>query len=133
MQKPKQLRNYFRHSLEKHSNMEILIITISYVIQVGQRHFKSPKCLFYIDVIVFYPSAVGADYGKPCSQIYTGLRPFSEPEIRNLAKYMYFIRRRIKGYVDFHSYGQLWMSPWGYTSKYPPSVNKHVSVAVIYQ
>lgn len=70
-------------------------------------------------------ATVGADYGKPCSQIYTGLRPFSEPETRNMAKYMYSIRRRIKGYVDFHSYGQLWMSPWGYTSKYPPSVNKH--------
>jgi hypothetical protein len=26
----------------------------------------------------------------------------------------------VKGYVNFHSYEQLWMSNWGYTNKLPP-------------
>lgn len=66
-------------------------------------------------------ATVGAHHGQPCSDIYPGSRPFSEPETRNLAKYMYSIRNRIKAYVDFHSYGQLWMSPWGFTRFYPPT------------
>lgn len=69
-------------------------------------------------------ATVGAEYGKPCSDIYPGLWPFSEPETRNLGKYMYSIRRRIKGYVDFHCYGQLWMSPWGFTTVLPPTFHK---------
>ena len=28
---------------------------------------------------------------------------------------------RYKGYINFHSYGQLWMSPWGYTAALPPA------------
>ncbi|KAL9959383.1 hypothetical protein ACROYT_G032705 [Oculina patagonica] len=70
-------------------------------------------------------ATVGAHYGQPCSDIYPGERPFSEPEVLHLAKYMYSIRRRIKGYVDFHSYGQLWMSPWGFTRYFPPTYSKH--------
>jgi len=71
-------------------------------------------------------ATVGADHGQPCSDIYPGERPFSEPETHNLATYMYSIRSRIKAYVDFHSYGQLWMSPWGFTRHhYPPSYSKH--------
>ena len=72
-------------------------------------------------LIIFNKSAVGADYGKPCSDIYPGERPFSEPETHNLATYMYSIRDRIKAYVDFHSYGQLWMSPWGFKKDLPPT------------
>ena len=26
----------------------------------------------------------------------------------------------MQGYVDYHSYGELWMSPWGWTSALPP-------------
>ncbi|KAJ7377902.1 corticosteroid- binding protein [Desmophyllum pertusum] len=70
-------------------------------------------------------ASIGADYGKPCSDIYPGQRPFSEPETRHLATYMYSIRGRIKAYVDFHAYGQLWMSPWGFTRKLPPTYTKH--------
>jgi len=70
-------------------------------------------------------ATVGADHGQPCSDIYPGSWPFSEPETRNLAKYMYSIRRRIKAYVDFHSYGQLWMSPWGFTRYFPPTYPKN--------
>lgn len=91
---------------------------------ISQTYMKST-----VTGLILYSSAVGADYGKPCSDIYPGLWPFSEPEARNLGKYMYSIRRRIKGYVDFHCYGQLWMSPWGFTTALPPTFHKeHVSL-----
>lgn len=70
-------------------------------------------------------ATVGADYGKHCSDIYPGERPFSEPESYNLAIYMYSIRDRIKAYVDFHSYGQLWMSAWGFATDLPPTYTKN--------
>lgn len=72
----------------------------------------------------------GAHYGKPCSPIYPGSHPFSEPETFNLARYMYKIRNRIKGYIDFHSYGQLWMSAWGFTRYYPPTYNTNYKAMI---
>ncbi|RMX60512.1 hypothetical protein pdam_00001433 [Pocillopora damicornis] len=79
-------------------------------------------------------ATVGADYGKPCSDIYPGERPFSEPETHNLATYMYSIRDRIKAYVDFHSYGQLWMSPWGFKKDFPPTyrtMNRNAMIRIV--
>lgn len=79
-------------------------------------------------------ATVGADYGKPCSDIYPGERPFSEPETHNLATYMYSIRDRIKAYVDFHSYGQLWMSPWGFKKDLPPTyrtMNRNAMIRIV--
>lgn len=66
-------------------------------------------------------ATVGVEADKPCSQIFPGTHPFSEPEALYLARYMYSIRNRIKVYIDFHAYGQLLMSPWGYTTAYPPT------------
>ncbi|XP_031572403.1 carboxypeptidase B-like [Actinia tenebrosa] len=70
---------------------------------------------------------VGSAPNKPCSPIYPGPRAFSEVETRNVAKFLYSRRKRIRGYVDFHSYGQLWMSPWGYKRQFPPNYRKQAS------
>lgn len=67
---------------------------------------------------------IGSNVDNPCSQIYAGKRPFSEVETKNLASYLYSIRHRLKGYIDFHSYGQLWMCPWGYKKELPPRYHK---------
>lgn len=32
----------------------------------------------------------------------------------------------MKGFIDFHSFAQLWMSPWGYTKKLPPDFKDQV-------
>lgn len=63
---------------------------------------------------------------SPSSDIYTGPRPFSETVTHNVAKYLYRRRHELKGYIDFHAYSQLWMSPWGYTKAYPPKYDKMV-------
>jgi len=60
--------------------------------------------------------------GNPCTETYHGGSSFSEIEVRTVGEYLvnegYF-----KGYIDFHSYSQLWMSPWGYSYNYPEDYN----------
>lgn len=58
--------------------------------------------------------AAGSSTSKR-SDVYRGEYAFSEPEsaaLRDLTK-----RERIALHVDFHSYGQMLLYPWGYTSK----------------
>jgi murein tripeptide amidase MpaA len=55
----------------------------------------------------------------PCSETYRGDSPFSEPEtlaIRDLSN----LSPRLVAAIDYHSYSQLVMSPWGYTATLPP-------------
>lgn len=55
----------------------------------------------------------------PCSDTYHGSKPFSEIEVRSVARYLYGIRRRLIAYYNIHAYSQLWMTPWSYTTTYP--------------
>ncbi|EFO26494.1 hypothetical protein LOAG_01994 [Loa loa] len=56
---------------------------------------------------------------SPCSNIYPGSAAFSEVETAGIRD---FITRQIldlKVYVSLHSYGQLFLAPWGYTNDKP--------------
>lgn len=60
---------------------------------------------------------VGAS-ASPSSDTYRGVGPFSEPEtqaVRDLAR-----TRRPVAAISFHSYSELVLWPWGYTSDVPP-------------
>ncbi|XP_077869578.1 carboxypeptidase B-like [Saccoglossus kowalevskii] len=50
----------------------------------------------------------------PCAYNYRGSHPHSEVEVEAVTKFI-INDPNFKGFVDFHSYGQMWMSPWGYT------------------
>jgi murein tripeptide amidase MpaA len=56
---------------------------------------------------------------NPCSESYQGKAAADQPEV---AAVQDFIREKDEflGYINFHSYSQLWMSPWGYTSDKAP-------------
>lgn len=54
-----------------------------------------------------------------CSDTYQGPSGFSEPEETSVANYISSKNGRVQGYVDYHSYGELWMSPWGWTKALP--------------
>ncbi|XP_052815318.1 carboxypeptidase B-like [Mya arenaria] len=54
----------------------------------------------------------------PCSDTYCGPKAFSEVEVKGVSDFLRNISG-LKGFIDFHSYSQLWMSPWGYTKKLP--------------
>jgi murein tripeptide amidase MpaA len=51
----------------------------------------------------------------PCSDAYQGANAADQPEV---AAVQDFIREKdtFLGYINFHAYSQLWMSPWGWTS-----------------
>ncbi|MDZ4752982.1 MAG: M14 family zinc carboxypeptidase [Phycisphaerae bacterium] len=51
---------------------------------------------------------------NPSSETYRGPFPFSEPETQAMRDF-YLARPNIISNIDFHSYGQLVLSPWGYT------------------
>jgi murein tripeptide amidase MpaA len=55
---------------------------------------------------------------NPCSDSYSGKAAGDQPEV---AAVQDFVREKddFLGYINFHSYSQLWMSPWGYTSAKP--------------
>ena len=55
----------------------------------------------------------------PCSDTYCGMSAFSEIEVKLVADFLLKNNDTIVAYLNFHSYSQLWMSPYGYTTKKP--------------
>lgn len=54
----------------------------------------------------------------PCSESYAGARAADQPEVKAVMDYLR-TKDNFLGYMNFHSYSQLWMSPWGYTYSHP--------------
>jgi len=66
-----------------------------------------------------YEWANGGSSNNPCSDIYHGSGPESTPEVSGVMKYLSTIPR-LSLFIDVHSYGAMWMCPWGFTYNYPP-------------
>ncbi|XP_047475923.1 carboxypeptidase B-like [Penaeus chinensis] len=56
---------------------------------------------------------------QPCSSIYQGMTPSSEPETNALISAVLEVKRRVKAYVSLHAYGQYILYPWGYRRTTP--------------
>ncbi|VDM39618.1 unnamed protein product [Toxocara canis] len=56
---------------------------------------------------------------SPCSNIYAGASPFSEVEVAGIRDFITWQIPDLKIYVSLHSYGQLFLAPWGYTNDKP--------------
>jgi len=56
-----------------------------------------------------------------CSNTFCGNSPASELETKAVSQFLRSNSHILKGFIDFHSYGQLWMFPWGYTDALPSS------------
>merc|ERR1711992_74519 len=67
----------------------------------------------------FHWSETGAS-GDSCSQTYYGPEPFSEVENRNVRDFVSARKDRIVFYQTLHSYSQLILFPWGYTTTPAP-------------
>ncbi len=65
----------------------------------------------------------------PRSDLYRGPAPFSEPETQAMRDFI-LQRPQIVSHVDFHSYSQFMLHPWGYTSQPSPDYSTHNSIAV---
>lgn len=66
---------------------------------------------------------------SPCSNIYAGSVPFSEPEVAALKRFIETDVQDLKIYISLHSYGQLFLSPWGYTSDKPDNHDDQMRAA----
>lgn len=55
----------------------------------------------------------------PCKIDYAGPSPFSENETTAFKDWMSDKKDRVVLYINFHSYGQLWMTPYGYSTNTP--------------
>ncbi|XP_071944100.1 uncharacterized protein [Antedon mediterranea] len=54
----------------------------------------------------------------PCSRTYRGSEPHSEIEIISVTEYLLNVKKTqdIRVFVDWHSYTQLWLAPWSYST-----------------
>merc|ERR1719150_3653298 len=57
--------------------------------------------------------------GNPCSDTYAGGHAFSEPETQAIRDFILNSSSGFHVFLSFHSYGQFWMTPWGYTTDLP--------------
>jgi len=58
--------------------------------------------------------------GTPSSDTYRGTAPFSEPESTAVSKYV-LANGPFNGAIDYHSYSQLILRPYGWTTALPPN------------
>jgi len=63
-----------------------------------------------------------------CSETYRGPNAFSEPEEVAVAEFI-LKRGNVAGYIDFHSYSQLWLLPWGWTAQRPADYTEMMAAA----
>ncbi|CAI8026890.1 Mast cell carboxypeptidase A [Geodia barretti] len=69
----------------------------------------------------------GGSSGSPCSQVYHGSFPASEPETQTTQAY-FGAQNGVIAAVDWHAYSQLILRPYGYTMK--PSPNEEQLSAI---
>ncbi|KAF0289369.1 Carboxypeptidase B [Amphibalanus amphitrite] len=65
----------------------------------------------------------------PCSDIYAGPRPFSEPETRAVRRFILSHAGKLEMFLTFHSYSQLLLLPFGYSEERPPDYSQLLRVA----
>lgn len=56
---------------------------------------------------------------EPCSEIYAGSGPFSEPETKSMDDFMKSTAANFGGFISYHSYGEFILYPWGYDRVVP--------------
>ncbi|XP_023335396.1 carboxypeptidase B isoform X2 [Eurytemora carolleeae] len=71
---------------------------------------------------------IGAS-NRTCSEVYWGTAENSEPETMAVQKTILKYKNNIRVYITFHSYGQSWLTSWGYTSDLPEDYDKLYALA----
>ncbi|KAG0210456.1 hypothetical protein BGX28_009266 [Mortierella sp. GBA30] len=67
----------------------------------------------------------GGSSSDPCADDYMGPSAFSSPEAKNIGDYLKGLPN-VVSYIDFHSYSQLWMVPYGYTNTPPDNYDSYL-------
>jgi len=69
---------------------------------------------------------LGATSTNPCRETYRGSEASSEPETKAVATALLAIKDKVRIYLSFHSYGQYWLTSWGYKTSLPLDNDKLV-------
>ena len=69
----------------------------------------------------------GGSSDLPCGETYNGGAAFSEIESQVVRDTVLSIAGQTAVYLTVHSYGQYWLTPWGYTSALPDDYPQLVS------
>ena len=81
------------------------------------------------DIPVLSEANTGAGTsGNPCDIDFRGYAPFSERETIAVKNWIDSQKSKIVLYINFHAYGQLWMTPYGYSTDTPSNEEEMVSV-----
>lgn len=62
------------------------------------------------------------------SDEFSGPEPMSEPETQNLDKFVRSLDGQLKLYLSLHTYSQLLLYPWGYTTDPVPEINDYKQI-----
>jgi len=67
---------------------------------------------------------------QPCSDSYCGSKAFSEVEVRSVANYVMGLttKQPVLEFIDYHSYGQLYMAPYGWSPAPPPNATEQATL-----
>jgi len=67
---------------------------------------------------------------QPCSDSYCGSKAFSEREVQSMANYVFATnqRQKVLHFIDYHSYGQLYMAPYGWSAAPPPDADAQLQL-----
>ena len=79
-------------------------------------HFQSTCCI-----------GLGASK-DPCQEDYQGRSAMSETEVKYVDNYLKSELKRLVGYLDIHSYSQLWMIPWAFAKENVKDYDELVSI-----
>ncbi|RWS24654.1 carboxypeptidase A2-like protein, partial [Leptotrombidium deliense] len=94
-----------------------------------QKHFAREEC-FGVDLNRNYDANFGGEGSSddPCSHVFQGVSPFSEPETAAIAKIIWKMRNKIKLFLSLHSFHQLWSCPFAFTKAASPHFTEHVDM-----
>lgn len=65
--------------------------------------------------------------GSASSETYRGSSAFSEPETRAVRDFVASLGR-VGGFIDYHSYSQLILEPWSYSTAAPPDASTFIAL-----
>jgi murein tripeptide amidase MpaA len=76
----------------------------------------------------------GGSSADPCAETYRGPSAASEPETQAVSSYFNSLQSQASVYssIDWHSYSQLVLRPWGYTNTPPPNDARMISMGADY-
>ena len=83
-----------------------------------------------VDLNRNYDINFGGEGGSPnpCSFLFEGPAPFSEPEVRAVSDLLYRFKNRIKLAISLHSFNQLWACPYAFKKTSSAHLNHHMNV-----